>query len=76
MEEEVESLRKKLAESEEENAQLKETLARQDKELILFNRLMSKVQCEAFEASLARDRAESRLAKLSDELNNLKAKHA
>ena len=73
---EVESLNKKLVESKKENAKLKETLTRQDKELLLSARLMSEVQYKAFEASMARDRAESQLAKLSDELNNLKAEHA
>jgi hypothetical protein len=70
--EDAKSLKKKIVESEEENAKLKETMARQDKELLLFGRLMSEVQCEA---SMARVRAESKLAKLTDELNNLKAEH-
>jgi chromosome segregation ATPase len=74
--EDAKSLKKKIVESEEENAKLKETMARQDKELLLFGRLMSEVQCEASEASMARVRAESKLAKLTDELNNLKAEHA
>ena len=72
---EAKSLKKKLDESEKENALLKEALARQDMEL-LTNRMMSEVQCKASEASMARDRAESRLAKLSNKHNKLKAEHA
>jgi predicted nucleotide-binding protein (sugar kinase/HSP70/actin superfamily) len=74
--EEAESLKKNLVEFEEENAKLKDTMAWQDKELLLSSQLMSVVQCEAFEASMARARVESKLVKLIDELNNLKAEHA
>ena len=73
LEEEAKILRKKLAMFKKENTQLNETLAWQHKELLLFSCLMSEVQFEAFEASMARDQAES---KLSDKLNNLKAEHA
>jgi predicted nucleic acid-binding Zn-ribbon protein len=34
------------------------------------------MECEASKPSMARDQAESKLAKLLEELNNLKAKHA
>ena len=58
-----------------ESAKLKESMAKQDKELLLSSRLMSEVQCKASEASMARAWAESKLAKLTNELNNLKVEH-
>ena len=65
-------MRKKLAESEQENVKLKETLAKQDKELQVVGKHSSVMQCEA---SMARDRAEDKLAKLSKELKSLQAEH-
>ena len=51
----TESLRKKLNESEQENTKLKETLAKQDEELLILGKHSSVMQCEASVASMARD---------------------
>jgi predicted nucleic acid-binding Zn-ribbon protein len=68
-------LKKKLTDIEEENTKLKESLARQDEELLNFSKLTSVVQYEASEASMVRDRAEAKLAKLFEEFKSLKAEH-
>ena len=60
----------------QENTKLKESLAKQDEELLILGRHSSVMQYEAFEASKARDRAEAKLAKLYEELKSLQAEHA
>ena len=64
----TESLRKKLSESEQENGKLKKTLAKRDEELLILGKHSFVMQRKA---SMARDRAEARLAKLSKELKCL-----
>ena len=72
----AEGLRKKLVDIVQENAKLRETLAKQDEELLILGRHSSVMQCEASKASMAKDQAEAKLAKLFEELKSLQAEHA
>ena len=75
-EEEARSLRKKLTEVEKENAKLKETVAKQNEDLLTLGKHLSIMECEASEASMARDRVEAKFAKLLEEFKSLQAEHA
>jgi ribosomal protein L17 len=68
-------LKTKLAASEAENSKLKETLAQQDKELLLVSQQQSIFQAEAFETATTRAKAESRISELTIELESLRAAH-
>jgi septal ring factor EnvC (AmiA/AmiB activator) len=69
----VESLRKKLAKAEWENAKFKETVAKQNEDLLTLGKHLSKMECEDDKASMAKDRVEARLAKLSEKFKSLQA---
>jgi chromosome segregation ATPase len=68
-------LKKKLNESEEEKARLKETLANQEEEFLILGKHSSVMEYDAFEDSKARDRVKAKLAKLSEEFKSLQAEH-
>jgi predicted nucleic acid-binding Zn-ribbon protein len=68
-------LKKKLAEAKEENARLKENLAKQNEEILILGQHSSVIEYEASEASMARDRTEAKLTKLSKEFKSLQVEH-
>jgi predicted nuclease with TOPRIM domain len=72
---ETEALKTKLTAFEAENSKLKETLAQQDKELLLVGQQQSIVQVEASKTIATRARAESRISEFTIELENLQATH-
>ena len=51
-------------------------MAKQNEDLLTLGKHSSGMECEASEASMARDRVEARLAKLSEEFKSLQAEHA
>ena len=65
----------RLEEVEEENAKLKETVAKMEEELRVLGQHSVVMECEASDASMARERAEAKLGKLSEELAALRAEH-
>jgi chromosome segregation ATPase len=67
---------KKLAEAEEENARLKAVVAKNEDDLRVLGEHSAVMECEAFDASKARDRARVELATLSEEFQGLQAKHS
>ncbi|KAB8586120.1 hypothetical protein FH972_025775 [Carpinus fangiana] len=71
----TEALKTKLATSEAENSKLKETLAQQDKELLLVGQQQSSNQEETSETAVARAKDESKISELTVELENLLAAH-
>ena len=62
--EEVGVSKNKLEEVEEENAKLKEVVAKMEKELRVFGQHLAMMECKASDASMARDRVEAKLAKV------------
>jgi predicted nuclease with TOPRIM domain len=66
-----ESLRGKLTEAEEENATLKKAVAKHEEDLRVLAEHSAMMECEASDASKARDRAEAKLSKLSEEVERL-----
>jgi predicted nuclease with TOPRIM domain len=62
----TEDLKKKLAEAEGENAKLKEAIAKMEEDLQLLGYHSALMECEASDASKAKDRAEASLSKLSE----------
>jgi chromosome segregation ATPase len=69
-------LRKKLTEAEEESANLKKVVAKHEEDLRVLGKHSAMMECEAFDASKARDRAEAKLSKLSEEVELLRSKNA
>jgi chromosome segregation ATPase len=67
---------KKLAEAEEENARLKAVVAKNEDDLRVLGEHSAVMECEASDASKARDRARAELATLSEEFQGLQAKHS
>ena len=66
---------RRLEEVEGENAKLKETVAKMKEELQVLGQHSAVMECEASDASMARDRAEAKLAKLLEKLTGLRAEH-
>jgi hypothetical protein len=63
-----EDLKKKLADTEEENAMLKAVIAKHEDDLRVLGEHSVLMECEASDASKARDRPQEGLAKMSEEL--------
>ena len=63
--------KKRLEEVEEENAKLKEAVAKMEEELRILSQHSAVMECEAADAYMERDRTEAKLRKLSEELKNL-----
>jgi chromosome segregation ATPase len=70
-EEEAENLKKRLAKAEGENAKLKEVVAKKEEDLLVIGQHLAVMECEASNASKARDRAQAELAKLFKEFRDL-----
>jgi hypothetical protein len=68
--------KQRLEEVKEENAKLKEALAKRDEELRILGQHSVVMECEASDASMARERAKAKLGKLFEELTGLRAEHA
>ena len=68
-------MNKELDEAKEENIGLKKSLAKQNEEILILGQHSSVMEREASEASMARDCAEAKLAKLSEEFKSLQAEH-
>jgi hypothetical protein len=59
----VEDLKKRLTYTEEENAKLKEVVAKKEEDLLVLDQHSAVMECEASNASKARDQVKSELAK-------------
>jgi septal ring factor EnvC (AmiA/AmiB activator) len=70
-----ESLQRRLSEVEEENANLKKSAAKHEEDLRVLAEHSAVMECEASDASKARDRAEARLSKLSEEIESLRSEN-
>ena len=66
---------KRLEEAEEENAKLKEAVAKMEEELRVIGQHSTAMEDEASDASMARQRAEAELDRLFEELTGLWAEH-
>jgi chromosome segregation ATPase len=62
----LEALQKRLTEAEEENANLRKAVAKHKEDLRVLADHSAVMECEASDASKARDRAEAKLLKLSE----------
>jgi septal ring factor EnvC (AmiA/AmiB activator) len=71
-----EGLQKRLTEAEEENANLKKAVAKHEEDLRVLGEHSAMMECEASNASKARDRAEAKLSKLSKEIECLRFENA
>jgi chromosome segregation ATPase len=71
-----EGIQKKLAEAEEENAHLKKAVAKHEEDLRVLGEHLAMMECEASDASKARDRAEAELLKLYKETERLCSENA
>jgi predicted lipid carrier protein YhbT len=71
-----EGLRKKLTEAEEESVNLKKVVAKHEEDLRVLGEHSAMMECEASDASKARDRAEAKLLKLSEEVELLHSENA
>jgi chromosome segregation ATPase len=67
------NLQKRLSEIEEENAILKRSVAKHEEDLRVLAEHSAMMECEASDASMARDRAETKLLKLSEEIERLRS---
>jgi chromosome segregation ATPase len=70
-----ESLRGRLTEVEEENATLKKAVAKHEEDLRVLAEHSANMECEASDASKARDQAEAKLSKLSEEVERLRSEN-
>jgi hypothetical protein len=70
-----ENLQRRLSEVEEENANLKKSVAKHEEDLRVLAEHSAVMECEASDASKARDRAEARLSKLSEEIESLRSEN-
>jgi DNA repair exonuclease SbcCD ATPase subunit len=70
-----ESLRGRLTEVEEENATLKKAVAKHEEDLRVLAEHSAMMECEASNASKARDRAEAKLLKLFEEIERLRSEN-
>jgi chromosome segregation ATPase len=71
----VEDLKKKLAEAKEENVELKKVVAKNEEDLQVLKQHSAVMECEASDASKARDLAKAELARLFEEFKGLQAEH-
>jgi hypothetical protein len=71
-----EGLRKKLTEAEEKSANLKKVVAKHEEDLRVLGEHSTMMECESSDASKARDRAEAKLLKLSEEVKLLRSENA
>jgi hypothetical protein len=69
-------LQRRLSEIEEENANLKRSVAKHEEDLRVLAEHSAMMECEASDASKARDRAETKLSKLSEEIERLRSENA
>jgi chromosome segregation ATPase len=72
----AEGLEKEAYRSEEENAKLKKAVAKHEEDLRVLGEHSAMMECEASDASKARDRAEAKLSKLSEEVERLRSENA
>jgi chromosome segregation ATPase len=70
-----ENLQGRLSEVEEENTNLKKFVAKHEKDLRVLAEHSAMMECEASDASKARDRAEAKLSKLSEEIGRLRSEN-
>jgi hypothetical protein len=66
---------RRLSEIEEENANLKKSVAKHEEDLRVLAEHSAMMECEASDASKARDRAEAKLSKLSEEIEHLRSEN-
>jgi chromosome segregation ATPase len=71
-----ESLQGKLTEVEEENATLKKAVAKHEEDIRVLAEHSAMMECEASDASKARDRAEAKLSELFAEVERLHFENA
>jgi chromosome segregation ATPase len=76
MDEGADDLKKRLVEAEEENARLKEVVAKKEEDLQVLGQHSAVMEYEALDASKARDRAKAELARLSEKLEGLQSENA
>jgi chromosome segregation ATPase len=69
------NLQGRLSEVEEENANLKKSVAKHKEDLRVLAEHSAMMECEASDASKARDRAEAKLLKLSEEIERLRSEN-
>jgi chromosome segregation ATPase len=69
-------LKKRLVEAKEENTKLKEAVAKKEDDLLVLGQHSTVMECEASDASKARDRVKAELTKLFEEFKGQQAKHA
>jgi chromosome segregation ATPase len=72
----AEDLRKKLSEAEEENARLRAVVAKHEDDLRVLGEHSTVMECEASDASMARDRAKAELAAMSEEFEGMRVRHS
>jgi chromosome segregation ATPase len=72
----AEDLKKRLTEVEEENAQLKVVVAKNEEDLRVLGEHSAMMECKVSDASKAKDQAEAGLSKLSEEFKGLQVKHS
>jgi DNA repair exonuclease SbcCD ATPase subunit len=65
----------RLSEVEEENANLKKAVAKHEEDLRVLAEHSAMMECEASDAAKARDRAEAKLPKLSEEIERLRSEN-
>jgi chromosome segregation ATPase len=70
-----ENLQGRLSEVEEDNANLKKAVAKHEEDLRVLAEHSAMMECEASDAGKARDRAEAKLLKLSEEIEHLRFKN-
>jgi hypothetical protein len=71
-----EGLQKRLTEAEEENVNLKKAVAKHEEDLRVLGEHSAMMECEASDPSKARDQAEAKLLKLSEEIERLRSENA
>jgi DNA repair exonuclease SbcCD ATPase subunit len=71
----LENLQGRLSEVEEENANLKKAVAKHEEDLRVLAEHSAMMECEASDAGKARDRAEVKLSKLSEEIERLRSEN-
>jgi hypothetical protein len=69
------SLQRRLSEVEEENANLKKSVAKHEDDLRVLAEHSAMMECEASDASKARDRAEAKLSTLSADIEHLRSEN-
>jgi chromosome segregation ATPase len=69
------NLQGRLSEIEEENTNLKRSVAKHEEDLRVLAEHSAMMECEASDALKARDRAETKLSKLSEEVERLRSEN-